>query len=122
MSAALYEPLGIGGVVLGTVVSTAAMTVGQAYYLRRRVGGLELGTTLRTIGEGSRPPRCSAASPTASGTASTRLLGRLAAAQIVSVGAALALGSAVYAAIVLALRIPEAQQIRRPVHAAAAPP
>ena len=39
-------------------------------------------------------------------------LGRSLAAQIVSVGAALALGSAVYAAIVLALRIPEAQQIR----------
>ena len=47
VSAALYEPLGIAGIVLGTVVSTAAMTVGQAYFLRRRIGGLQLGTTLK---------------------------------------------------------------------------
>ena len=39
-------------------------------------------------------------------------LGRSLAAQIVAVGAAIAIGSAVYAAIVLALRIPEAHQIR----------
>ena len=45
VSAALYEPLGIGGVVLGTVVATAAMTAGQSFYLRRRIGGLQLGTT-----------------------------------------------------------------------------
>jgi putative peptidoglycan lipid II flippase len=38
-------------------------------------------------------------------------LGRSLAAQAVSVGTALALGSAAYAAIVLALRIPEAHQI-----------
>ncbi len=35
VSGLLYEPLGIGGVVLGTVASTAAMTAGQAYYLRQ---------------------------------------------------------------------------------------
>ena len=40
-----------------------------------------------------------------------RPLGDSLAAQVVSVGVALALGSAAYAAIVLALRIPEAHQI-----------
>ena len=39
-------------------------------------------------------------------------LGRSLPGQIVSVGAALILGTAVYVAWVLALRIPEAQQIR----------
>jgi putative peptidoglycan lipid II flippase len=112
VSAALYGPFGIGGVVLGTVVSTAAMTVGQGYYLRRRIGGLQLKTTARTTA------KIVAASAVLGGVAYATWYGLDAAlgdsllAQIVAVGTALTLGSAVYAAIVLALRIPEAQQIR----------
>ena len=112
VSAALYEPLGIAGVVLGTVVSTATMTAGQAYFLRRRIGGLELGTTLRTSA------KILLAAVALGLVAYTvwygldQALGRSLAAQIVAVGAAIAIGSAVYAAIVLALRIPEAHQIR----------
>ncbi|MGH2969222.1 MAG: murein biosynthesis integral membrane protein MurJ, partial [Solirubrobacteraceae bacterium] len=34
VSAALYGPLGIAGVVIGTAAASAAMTVGQAYFLR----------------------------------------------------------------------------------------
>src|SRR5215210_3152946 len=49
VSAALYKPLGIGGVVLGTAVASAAMTIGQAYFLRGRLHGIELGTTLRAV-------------------------------------------------------------------------
>jgi putative peptidoglycan lipid II flippase len=111
VSAALYEPLGIGGVVLGTVVATAAMTVGQAFYLRRRTGGLQLGRTIRVA------MQIIVASAVLGGVAYAtwygldQALGDSLAAQIVSVGTALALGSAVYAAIVLALRIPEARQI-----------
>ena len=112
VSAALYEPLGIAGVVLGTVVSTATMTAGQAYFLRRRIGELELGTTLRTSA------KILLAAVALGLVAYTvwygldQALGRSLAAQIVAVGAAIAIGSAVYAAIVLALRIPEAHQIR----------
>jgi putative peptidoglycan lipid II flippase len=112
VSAALYGPLGIGGVVLGTVVATAAMTVGQAYYLRRRIGRLELGTTLTTS---AKVLLAAAALGLVSYTVWYGLdqaLGRSLAAQIAAVGAAITIGSAVYAAIVLALRIPEAQQIR----------
>lgn len=112
VSAALYEPLGIAGVVLGTVVSTATMTAGQAYFLRRRIGGLELGKTLRTSAK-------ILVAAVALGVVTytvwyglDQALGRSLAAQIVAVGAAIAIGSAVYAAIVLALRIPEAHQIR----------
>jgi putative peptidoglycan lipid II flippase len=112
VSAALYEPLGIGGVVLGTVVSTAAMTVGQSYYLRRRIGSLQLATTFRTSA------KIVAAAAVLGGVAYgvwyalEQALGDSLLAQLVAVGSALALGSAIYAAIVLALRIPEAQQIR----------
>ena len=111
VSAALYEPLGIAGVVLGTVVATAAMTVGQAFYLRRRIGGLQLGTTFRAIA------RILVAAAILGGVAYgvwyvlDEALGRSLAAQIVSVGSAITLGSAAYAAIVLALRVPEARQI-----------
>jgi putative peptidoglycan lipid II flippase len=112
VSGALYGPLGIGGVVLGTVVSTAAMTVGQAYYLRRRIGALQLATTLRTSAKIVLAAAVLGGVAYGSWYGLDELLGRALAAQIVAVGAALALGSAVYAAIVLALRIPEAQQIR----------
>jgi putative peptidoglycan lipid II flippase len=112
VSAALYGPLGIGGVVLGTVASTAAMTVAQAFFLRRRIGGLQLGTTIKAA------MRIVAASAVLGVIAYVtwygldRALGDSLLAQAVSVGVALTLGSVAYAAIVLALRIPEAQQIR----------
>jgi putative peptidoglycan lipid II flippase len=111
VSAALYEPLGIGGVVLGTVASTAAMTVGQSYFLRRRIGSLQLGRTLRTSAQIL--VAAAVLGVVAYGTwyGLDEALGDSLLAQIVSVGTAITLGSAAYAAIVLALRIPEAQQI-----------
>jgi putative peptidoglycan lipid II flippase len=111
VSAALYAPLGIAGVVIGTVAATAAMTAGQAFYLRRRLGGLELGATLGAMA------RMLLAAAVLGGVAygTWRLLdealGRGLPAQAVSVGTALALASAAYAAIVLALRVPEARQV-----------
>jgi putative peptidoglycan lipid II flippase len=111
VSAALYGPIGIGGIVLGTVVSTAAMTVGQAYFLRRRTGGLQLGTTLKAAAKMIMAAAVLGAVAYGTWYVLDDALGRSLAAQLVSVGAALTLGSAVYAAIVLALRIPEAHQI-----------
>ena len=112
VSAALYGPLGIGGVVLGTVVSTLAMTVGQAIVLRRRIGGLQLGTTMKAIAKIVVAAAVLGAVAYGAWYGLDRALGESLAAQIVAVGAALTLGSAVYAAIVLAWRIPEAQQIK----------
>jgi putative peptidoglycan lipid II flippase len=111
VSAALYGPIGIGGIVLGTVVSTAAMTVGQAYFLRRRTGGLQLGTTLKAAAKMIMAAAVLGAVAYGTWYVLDDALGRSLAAQLVSVGAALTLGSAAYAAIVLALRIPEAHQI-----------
>jgi putative peptidoglycan lipid II flippase len=111
VSAALYEPLGIGGVVLGTVVATAAMTLGQGFYLRRRVGSLQLATTMRTSIQIVGAAAILGLVAYAVWYGLDSALGDSLLAQIVAVGTALVLGSAVYAAIVLALRIPEARQI-----------
>jgi putative peptidoglycan lipid II flippase len=111
VSAALYEPLGIAGVVLGTVVSTAAMTVGQAYFLRDRLHGLELTTTIAATA------KILVAAAVLGGVAYgvwyglDQLLGETFVAQLTAVGVALLAGAAVYAALVLAMRIPEARQI-----------
>jgi putative peptidoglycan lipid II flippase len=112
VSAALYGPMGIGGVVLGTVASTAAMTAGQGYFLRRRIGGLQLGTTMRVAAQVVGASAVLGVVAYASWYGLDRALGDSLLAQAVSVGVALTLGSVVYAAIVLALRIPEAQQIQ----------
>jgi putative peptidoglycan lipid II flippase len=111
VSAALYEPLGIAGVVLGTVVATAAMTVGQGFYLRRRIGALQLATTARTTIQIVGAAAILGLVAYAVWYGLDSALGDSLLAQIVAVGTALAVGSAVYAAIVLALRIPEARQI-----------
>jgi putative peptidoglycan lipid II flippase len=111
VSAALYGPLGIAGVVLGTVVATAAMTVGQAYFLRDRLKGLELSVTLAAAAKMIGAAVVLGGVAYVTWWALDEALGRSLAAQIASVGVALALGAAAYAAIVLALRIPEARQI-----------
>ena len=111
VSAALYAPLGIAGIVIGTAVSTAAMTVAQAFFLRRELHGFEIGRTLRAVAG-------MLVAGAALGLVAYEVwdvldgaLGRSLPAQLASVGVALALGSAVYAAVVIALRIPEARQI-----------
>jgi putative peptidoglycan lipid II flippase len=111
VSTALYQPFGIGGIVLGTVVATAAMTVGQAYYLRRRTGGLQLGTTLRAAAKMLVAAALLGGVAYGVWYALDQALGRSLLGQLISVGTAIVLGSAVYAAAVLALRVPEARQI-----------
>ena len=87
------------------------MTVAQAFFLRRQLHGFEIGTTLRAVAG-------MLASAALLGIVSYEVwnvldgaLGRTLPAQVISVTAAMVLGSAVYAAAVIALRIPEAQQI-----------
>jgi putative peptidoglycan lipid II flippase len=111
VSAALYSPLGIAGIVIGTAVASAAMTVAQAFFLRRRLHGFEIGTTLNAV---VRMLAAGALLGLVSYEAWNLLdeaLGRSLPGQFVSVTASLLLGSAAYAAAVLALRIPEAHQI-----------
>jgi putative peptidoglycan lipid II flippase len=111
VSIALYKPLGIAGVVLGTVVSNALLTVLETIYLRRVLGGLEVGRTLLA---------CFGMLVAAGMLAEVaygvwwvleHVFGGSLVAQIISVGGGLAAGGAVYLWFVLWLRIPEARQV-----------
>jgi putative peptidoglycan lipid II flippase len=113
VSAALYEPLGVKGVVLGSVAGTIVMAALQAWYLRRDLRGIEGGLML------SATIRILVASAALAGVSYLvwelldDALGRALVAQAVSLGAAIVAGIAVYAAAVWAMRLDEARQIAR---------
>jgi putative peptidoglycan lipid II flippase len=112
VSAALYGPFGIGGIVIGTVVGTIVMCVAQGWVLRRDLSGIQ---GARMLSVGVRVVLAAALLAGVSYAAWYGLdeaLGRALVAQLVSVGAAIAAGGAVYAAAVWVLRVPEARQIR----------
>jgi putative peptidoglycan lipid II flippase len=112
-AAAFYKPFGVGGIVAATALATAVNVAVQCALLRPVLGGIQGGRLLWSA------VRISAAAAILAGVCYgawhllDEALGRALAAQIASVGLALAAGGAVYAAAVTALRVPEAQQIRR---------
>ncbi len=115
---ALVGPFGIAGIVVATAVASAAMTAGQAYYLRRELGGrLELAETLRAIARMLVAAAVLAAVAYLLWRGLDEALGRSLPAQIVSVGGGLTAGIVAYAAVVLMLRVTEAEQIRELVRA-----
>ena len=113
VSAALYKPLGVEGVVLGSVVSTTAMALAQAWFLRRDLGGVEGGKILAAL------IRILIATAALAGVSYgvwyelDQALGRSLVAQAVSLGLGILAGIGVYIAAVLAMRLEEARQIRR---------
>ena len=109
---ALYSPLGVTGVVLGTVAGTVAMATCQALVLRGQLGGIDARRTLDAVARMlvATAALCAAAYGIWWGL--DRELGRALWAQCVSVGLAIGAGTAVYAALVWVLRVPEARQIR----------
>jgi putative peptidoglycan lipid II flippase len=113
LAAALYGPFEIAGIVIGTVAGTITMCVAQALILRGELGGVE---GMRTLGAAL---KMLAAAALLGGVAYAtwygldEALGRSLAAQALAVLAAIAAGFAVYGAAVLAMRVPEARQIRR---------
>ena len=111
VAVALYKPLGIGGIVIGTAAATAAMTVGQAAFLRRELGGIELGRTLAALGQMLLAAAAFGGAAYGVWRGLDAALGRSLPAQAIAVGAGLAAGTAVYVGLVLAMRIPEARQI-----------
>jgi putative peptidoglycan lipid II flippase len=112
VSLALYKPLGISGLVIGTVAANVVMTWLQLRRLRIGFNGrLELGqTTMVTV-----RVLIATAIMTALGWLIWKgldsLLGVSLVAQIISIGFALAAAGVVYARLVLQMRIPEARQI-----------
>jgi putative peptidoglycan lipid II flippase len=113
VSIALYSPFGIGGIVIGTVAGNVAMALGQARTLRPLLhGSLEGRRTLIAASQMTAAAALLGAVAYGVWWGLDELLGRALLAQVVSVGGALAAGTAVYAAAVLALRIEEARQIQ----------
>jgi putative peptidoglycan lipid II flippase len=114
LSFALYRPLGIPGLVIGTAAASAGMTIGQWWYLRRALGGRL---------EGRQTLAVTAAICSASGALGVTayavwwlldaVAGRGFLGQLVSVGGGIAAGVAVFVAIVRWMRIPEFDQIER---------
>jgi putative peptidoglycan lipid II flippase len=112
LAAALYDPLGIGGIVLGTVVGTIAMCGLQGWMLRDELGGIAGRRTAGAAGAMLAAAALLAGVAYGAWYGLDELLGRALVAQIAAVGAAIVAGLAVYAAAVWALRIPEARQFR----------
>ncbi len=110
---ALYKPLGIAGIVIGTVAGTLVMTVAQGWILRGELGGIEgralVGAVARMLAAGAVLAACAYGA----WYGLDELLGRSLAAQIVTVGAGIATGAIAYAVAVWALRVPEAHQVLR---------
>ena len=114
VSIALYKPLGIAGIVIGTVAANVVMTGLLLRRLRAGFNGrLEGGqTTMITV-------RILAATAVTAALGYfvhkglENLLGLSLIAQILSVGIALALAGVLYAWLVLRMRVPEARQIEQ---------
>jgi putative peptidoglycan lipid II flippase len=112
VSIALYRPLGIAGLVIGTAVANAVMTWLQLTRLRTGLGGRLDGRqtvmiTARIL------VACAIAAALARGLwiALHQLLGVSLPAQIIAIGFALLIAAALYGWLVLAMRVPEARQI-----------
>jgi putative peptidoglycan lipid II flippase len=113
VSVILYKPLGIAGLVIGTAIANAVMTWLQLTRLRvglagRLDGRQTLMITLRILAA------CVITAALARGLwlLFDHLLGRSLPAEIVSIGIALLVAAAIYAKLVLAMRVPEARQIQ----------
>jgi putative peptidoglycan lipid II flippase len=110
----LLLPFGVGGIVLGTAIADIAMAAAQFFYLRRELDGrLELGETAPAVGMMLVAAVWFGIAAWVTWAALDSVFGRDLIGQIISVGGGLAAGTAAFSYIVLSLRLPEAQQLRR---------
>ncbi len=114
VSLSLYKPLGIAGLIIGTVSANVVMTALQVHRLRIGFNGRLEGSQTTMI-----TARILLASALLGGVAWVvwyalhSLLGGSLPAQVVSVGGAGVAGTLVYMRAVLAMRVPEAHQVSR---------
>jgi putative peptidoglycan lipid II flippase len=112
VSLALYKPLGIAGLVIGTAVANTVMTGLLLYRLRVGFNGrIELPQTLMITVRILVASVLTAALARLVWVLLDGLLGRSLVAQVIAVGVAVSLAIALYAKLALAMRIPEARQI-----------
>ncbi len=112
VSLALYQPFGIAGLVIGTVVGNAGMFAGQSFYLRRELQGLEGRRTTIVVGQVLAASALLGAVCYAVWYGLDAAFGRGLGGEIVSVLGAVAVGGVAYAGAVTAMGVPEARQIR----------
>jgi putative peptidoglycan lipid II flippase len=113
VSIALYKPLGIAGLVIGTAAANVVMTWLQIRRLRIGFNGnLEGGQTLMITVRILVATVIMAALAWGVWAGLDHLLGRSLPAQIISMGVALLVAGVVYAKLTLTMRIPEARQIQ----------
>jgi putative peptidoglycan lipid II flippase len=112
-SAIFYYPWGITGVVLGSVAGTLAMAVCQALVLRRDLHGIEGTETLRTVVRIALATIAMALVSYFVWWLFDSGLGTGLIAQIISLSAGIGAGILVYARCVIAMKVPEAHQIRQ---------
>jgi putative peptidoglycan lipid II flippase len=118
VSIGLYRPLGIAGLIIGTVAANAAMTALQYHRLRIGFNGrLEGSQTVMITARILLASALLGAGAWVAWWVLDRLLGRSLPAQILSVGGAAAAGTAIYVRAVLAMRVPEAHQVSRLIRA-----
>jgi putative peptidoglycan lipid II flippase len=111
VSAALYGPFGIPGIVVGTLAGNLVMAAGQLLYLRRELHGFEGRRTTVAVAQMLVAAGLLCAAAYGSWLALDEGLGRGLAAQIASVGTGCLAGLAAYAAGVAAFRVPEGRQL-----------
>ncbi len=104
LSFALYKPLGVAGPVIGTAIGSMAMSFGQLWFLRSRLGGVEARPLLGAVAKMAVGSAAAAAAAWGLWYLLDQAFGRSLWAQLLSVGGGLAVGLALYAAIVLALK------------------
>jgi putative peptidoglycan lipid II flippase len=117
VSVGLYRPLGIAGLIIGTVLANAVMTALQLVRLREGFNGLEGAQTLKITARILLASALLAAGSWLVWFALDKLLGRSLPGQIFSVGGAAAVGLWLYSRAVLAMRVPEAHQVSRLIRA-----
>src|SRR5262249_19002758 len=115
LSVALYKPLGIAGLVIGTAVASLGMTLGQPWALRRDVlqGRIDGARTLTTTVAITLASALLGAVSWVVWAGVDQVVGRSVIGEILSVGLAAAAGGGTYAAAVRWMGIEEYFQIER---------
>jgi putative peptidoglycan lipid II flippase len=104
---------GIGGIVAGTAIADFAMAGAQLYVLRGQLQGrMNLRATSEVVAGMLIAAVWFGITAWVSWAALDWVFGRSLLGQVISVGGGLAIGSAAYVYVVLAMRLPEAEQLR----------
>jgi putative peptidoglycan lipid II flippase len=114
ISVALYKPLGIAGLVIGTAVASIGMTLGQSWALRGVLDGrIDATRTLTTTAVITLASALLGAVSWVVWAGVDQVVGRSVVGQVLSVGSAALAGGVVYALSVRWLGIAEYFQIER---------